>query len=99
MFKYQWKCGPRNGGYESENGGDRDKVVAALKKLLTSATKGDAWSNPNGTLHIPVLVDGDSVGNLWDDVKLSDQKLASHWAAPFGVKVELSHDGHVVGMV
>lgn len=80
MFKYQWQCGPCNGGYESENEVDRNKVDAALKKLLTSATKGDGWKDPQRTKHIPVLVDGDVVGNLWDDVKFSDLIPPSHWA-------------------
>ena len=98
MSHYIWKYGP-GGGYESDVDIDRKKVDDAVKKLLATATEGDAWRDPQGTKHIPILVNGEVAGNLWAKAKLGDLKLAGYWAAPFGVKAELSDDGKIVGMV
>jgi hypothetical protein len=99
MAKYTWRYGPNWGYYHSDTEIDRDKVHDAAKALLSKATKGDAWTDPHGTKHIPVMADGTIVGSLWEDATLTDLELATYWAAPFGVKAELSHDGKVVGSV
>jgi hypothetical protein len=41
----------------------------------------------------------DVVGNLWEDADLKGLEVGGYWAARFGVKVELVHDGKVVGMI
>ena len=99
MAAHAWHYGPGWGYYHSEVDIDRDKVAQATKELLGKATTGDAWTDPRGGKHIPVLVDHEIVGSLWEDAGLGTLELAAYWAAPFGVKAELSHKGKVVGMV
>ncbi|MDA8275760.1 MAG: hypothetical protein M0029_10350 [Actinomycetota bacterium] len=99
MPGHPWHYGPHWGYYHSEVEIDREKVTEATKALLAKATTGDAWTDPHGGRHIPLLVDHEIVGNLWDDAALTSLEVAAYWAAPFGVKAELSHNGRIVGMV
>jgi hypothetical protein len=78
---------------------DRAKVAGAARSLLDQATTGEAWIDPHGQRHIPILVGGAVVGSLWADADLAALDAARYWAAPFGAKVELTHHGEVVGML
>ena len=78
---------------------DRDTIAGATKAVLDQATTGDVWVDPRGQRHIPILVGGAMVGSLWEDADLATLEAAGSWAAPFGAKVELAHDGKVVGML
>jgi hypothetical protein len=78
---------------------DRDKVAGAARTLLDQATTGEAWIDPHGQRHIPILVAGAVVGSLRVDADLAAVEVARYWAARFGAKVELTHYGEVVGML
>jgi len=101
MARFGWAYGSRWGHYyaEHEQELDRSKVEDAAKVVLARVTKGEAWTDPHGTEHIPLLDDGALVGNLWDDVDPTKLEVATYWDTPSGVKVELSHNRRVVGTV
>ena len=65
---HAWRYGPGWGYYHSEVDVDRDKVTEATKGLLAKAKTGDAWTDPQGGTHIPVLVDDEVVGMVWVDM-------------------------------
>lgn len=67
--------------------------------MLAKAKKGTAWTNPRGVKHIPIVVDDQIVGNLWQDEDLSKLGVGGYWAGPFGQQAELVSDGRVVGMI
>jgi hypothetical protein len=99
MPGFGWKFGPRWGSYYAEKELDREKVEKDAQSLLAKANNGDKWTDPRGIQHISLLVGHDVVGNLWEDADLKSLEVGTYWAARFGVKVELVHDGRVVGMV
>ena len=99
MPGYGWKYGRRWQGYFADVEIDRDTVEKSAKKVLDKAKKGDEWKSPVGVKHIPILVDDEPVGNLWEDEKLSKLEIGSYWAASFGIKAELLHKDKVVGML
>jgi hypothetical protein len=94
---FGWRYGPGFHGYYSGQELARDKVEAAVKAALAKATKGTAWTSPRGVKHIPIMVDGQIVGNLWDDADLTKLEVGSYWAGPFGQHAELVSGGRVVG--
>jgi len=96
---FGWRFGPRYQDYYSGRQVARDKVEAAVRADLARATKGAQWTNPRGIAHIPLLVDGQIVGNLWRDANLTKLEIGSYWAGPFGQHVELVVNGEVVGMI
>lgn len=77
----------------------RDQVEAAVKVELAHASKAAVGRNPPGNAHIPILVDDQIVGNLWEDADLSKLKVGSYWAGPRGQQVQLVKGDHVVGMI
>jgi|YelNatPaOPRAMG01_1025707.scaffolds.fasta_scaffold00295_49 hypothetical protein len=99
MPGFGWKFGPRWGYYYADKELDRSKVETDAKALLAKATKGETWKDPRGVQHIPLVFGNDVVGNLWEDADLKELEVGGYWAARFGVKVELVHDGKVVGMI
>ena len=99
MTGYGWKFGPRWGCCYAEKELDPSKVETDAKALLAKTTKGETWKGARGVQHIPLTVDSDVAGNLWEDADLNSLEIGAYWAARFGVKVELVHDRKVVGMV
>jgi hypothetical protein len=99
MPGFGWKFGPRWGSYYAEKELDREKVEKDARSLLAKASKGDRWTDPRGIPHIPLLVSGSLVGNLWEDADLNSLEVGTYWAARFGVKVELVYNSRVVGMI
>jgi hypothetical protein len=96
---FRWKHGPHWHGYYSENEVSRASVEKSAADLLKSATKGAAWTTPRGLQRIPLLVDHEIVGHLWEDADLSGLEVGAYWAGPFGQKVELLKGDRVVGMM
>ncbi len=94
-----WRHAPRGYGYFSGAEVDRGKVDAAVKETLSKATKGQTWTTPAGTKHTPILVDNQTIGQLWEDSDPKTLTIGAFWAGPWGVNVELVKDGKVVGMV
>jgi hypothetical protein len=85
--------------YYTEKELDRDKVEKDAKALLAKATKDETWTSPRGVKHIPLVVDSNVVGNLWEDVDLKSLEIGAYWAARSGTRVELVHNDKVVGMI
>ncbi|MDA8284764.1 MAG: hypothetical protein M0Z42_16075 [Actinomycetota bacterium] len=54
---------------------------------------------PAGRRHTPLVVNDQIVGNLWEQAGFPTLEVAAYWAAPFGVKAELTHDKKIVGML
>jgi hypothetical protein len=94
-----WRYGPRSYGYSSGIQVDRGKVDAAVKETLSKAAKAKTWFTPAGVKHIPILIDDQVVGQLWEDADLKTLVIGGFWAGPWGVNVELVKDGKVVGMI
>ena len=97
MPPFGWRYGPRWSYYYSGKEVDRDTVEKNAEAVLSQATKGQAWTDPRGVKHIPIVVSGGVVGDLWEDVDLKKLRVGAYWAAGFGVKAELVQDGKVVG--
>jgi len=99
MAPFGWKFGPRWGQYYAEQELDRSDIEKDAKALLARAIKGEAWTNPRGIRHIPLLDGSNLVGHLWEDADLASLEVGTYWAGRFGVKVELVHGSRVVGML
>jgi hypothetical protein len=96
---FGWKYDPRWHSYHAGSEVVRERVEDNVKALLGKAKKDKAWTNPRGVKHIPLLVDDEIVGQLWQDADLAKLHVGSYWAGPFGQKVELIDGTHVVGMM
>ncbi|MEM3503828.1 MAG: hypothetical protein QW134_06360, partial [Nitrososphaeria archaeon] len=58
------------------------------------------FNNPRGIKHIPLLLNDEVVGQLFDNVEdLKSMEVASYWVGKFGVKVDLAQGKKVVGML
>ncbi len=77
----------------------KNNVEEKTKEILTKAKKGKGWVNPRGIRHIPLLVEDEIVGNLWEDVELKSLEIGTYWEKPCCVKVELLAKDKVVGML
>jgi hypothetical protein len=78
---------------------EKEKIEQDAKKLLSKVKKGKSWTSPNGIKHIPLLVGGDIVGNLWKDVDIKSLKIGGYWIRPCCTKVELIYKDEMVGMI
>jgi hypothetical protein len=78
---------------------DRTKVEAAVKTSLGKATKGKKWTSPRGVEMMPIVVDNEIVGQLWENVDPKTLTIGAVWPGPEGVRVELARDGKVIGML
>jgi hypothetical protein len=96
---WRWRHAPHGYGYFSGVEVSRAKVDAAVKEVLSKATKGKTWSTPARVKHTPILVDNQVIGQLWEDADLTTLIIGAFWAGPWGVNVELVKDGKVVGTV
>jgi len=99
MPRFGWKFGPRWNAYYSEKEVSRDKVQKDAASILAKASKGDAWRSGLGVTHYPILLGGEIVGNLWENVDLDKLEVGAYWSGPFGIKAELVYDKKVVGVL
>jgi hypothetical protein len=97
--KPYWKFGPMWGCYCTDKEIDRDKIERDIKDLLAKATKGKEWSDLNGIKHIPLIVNGQIVGNIWKEADLKSLKVGAYWTAKFGIKAELVNNKEVIGVI
>ncbi|MCW1301922.1 MAG: hypothetical protein OH316_02190 [Candidatus Parvarchaeota archaeon] len=100
MRGYGWRL--MNERYYSSDNEELDEkqVEKDSKELLSKVKKGESWTDPRGIKHIPLLLNDEVVGQLFDDVE--DPKsmgVASYWVGRFGVKVDLAQGKKVVGML
>ncbi len=70
MPRMGWHYGPRWKSYYSEKEIDRETVEKNTGTVLAEATKGEPWTDPGGVKHIPIVVSGGVVGDLWQDADL-----------------------------
>jgi hypothetical protein len=101
-YGWGWRFGPPAHGYFSdveEGTVDYGKVDAAAWQVLSKAAKGEIWTTPGGAKLTPLLVNGQIVGQLWEDLDPKTLTTGSFWAGPWGVNVQLVKDGKVVGMI
>ena len=94
---WKWKVG--RFGYTLENEPDYEEIKAKTKELLEKAVKGNAWRNPRGVLHVPLVVENQIVGELWEDLDPKELEVGSYWFGKWGTKVQLVKDGRVVGFI
>ncbi|MDV3103510.1 GAF domain-containing protein [Thermococcus waiotapuensis] len=92
---WKWKVG--RFGYTMEEG--KEEIKAKTKELLEKASKGNAWRNPRGVLHVPLVVEDQVVGELWEDLDPKGLEVGAYWFGKWGTKVQLVKDGRVVGFV
>jgi hypothetical protein len=96
---FGWHFAPHMHGYYSGEALAREDVESAVAALLAKAQKGEAWTGRRGMRHIPLTVDGEIVGHLWDDRDVSTLTVGPYWAGRFGTQVELVAEERVVGIL
>ena len=94
-----WHYGPRGYGYYSGVQVERSKVEKAVAASLRKVTIGQRWTMPNGVAMTPMLIDGQVVGQLWQQADPKTLALGTYWAGPWGVNAQLIDNGAVVGMM
>ncbi|MFA4668982.1 hypothetical protein QDY65_00290 [Pyrococcus kukulkanii] len=94
---WKWKVG--RFGYVMEKEPSYKEIKEKAKALLEKATKGPAWHCRYGTFHVPLLVDGEIVGELWEDVEPRELEVGAYWHGKWGTKVQLVKNGRVVGLL
>jgi len=85
-------------GYSTEEV-DYERIKSEAKELLSKVAKGNSWRCGCGTLHIPLVVNGQIVGELWQDVDLGSIDIGSYWYSRKGRKVQLVSNKQVVGFL
>ncbi len=85
-------------GYTIEKA-DFEAAKKHAQELLSKATKGDPWRCRCGAEHIPIIVSGRIVGELWEDVDLGSVEIGDYWLSRWGGKAHLVSGGRVVGFV
>jgi len=88
-----WKVG--RFGYIMENEPSYEEIRAKANALLGRATKGAAWSSRCGTIHIPLIVNGE----IWEDIDPKNLEVGAYWHGKWGTKVQLVKNGRVVGFL
>jgi hypothetical protein len=97
-WKWYWKKGAW-GYYSTPTAPSYDELASKVKDLLGKASKGALWRDPRGVPHIPIIVDGHIIGEIWEDVDLKILQPGGYWAGKWGYKVQLVKDGRVVGFI
>ena len=97
MSPHGWKH--RKYGYIVEGTVNYEELVKKAKELLSKAVKGQTWACRWGSTHIPLLVNNQIVGKLWEDLDLNSLEIGAYWFARVGTKVELVHNKKVVGVL
>ena len=88
----------RGFGYVTEDV-DYEKIKSEAKELLSKAKKGESWKCRCGTVHIPIVVNNEIIGELWKDVDLNNLEIGSYWYSRRGKKVQLVKDSEVIGFL
>lgn len=74
-------------------------VADRARRLLATATRGRSWMTGRGVRRWPLMIAGEQQGTLWEDVDPRSLRPGDFWEAGPGIRVELIHDGRVVGMM
>jgi len=94
---WKWKVG--RFGYVMEKEPNYEEIKATARDLLEKVSKGAAWKCRCGTLHVPLLIEGEIIGELWEDVDPKEVEIGAYWYGRWGTKVQLVKDGRVVGFL
>ncbi|EHR78746.1 hypothetical protein OCC_05756 [Thermococcus litoralis DSM 5473] len=94
---WKWKVG--RFGYMIESEPNYEEIKAKAKEVLSRVAKGAAWRCRCGSLHIPLIVEGQIIGELWEDVDPKEVEVGAYWFGRWGTKVQLVKDGRVVGFI
>jgi hypothetical protein len=94
---WKWKVG--RFGYTTGNEPNYEEIKAKAKEALSKATKGAKWTGKWGSTHIPLVIDGQIIGELWEDVDPREVEVGAYWFGKWGTKVQLVKDGKVVGFI
>ncbi|WP_439575105.1 hypothetical protein [Phreatobacter sp.] len=74
-------------------------IAERAKRLLATASKGRDWTTGRGVRRWPLMIAGEQQGTLWEDVDPRSLEVGDHWETGSGLRIELVHDGRVVGMM
>jgi hypothetical protein len=77
----------------------RRSIEDRARQLLAAARKGRSWVTPRGVTRWPILVNDELRGSLWENVELPSLGFGDHWQAGDSARIELTHEGRVVGML
>jgi len=77
----------------------RRTIEDRARQMLALARKGRSWVTPRGVTRWPILVNDELRGSLWENVDLPTLGFGDYWQAGDGARIELTHDGRVVGML
>jgi hypothetical protein len=77
----------------------RERVETSARRLLATARKGRPFTTPRGVKRIPIEINGETYGTLWEDADLASLAFGAHWESQGGMRVELVRDGRVIGMM
>ena len=94
---WKWKVGKF--GYIMEREPSYEEIRAKAKDILEKVTKGAVWRSRCGTTHIPLIVNGRIVGELWEDIDPKELEVGAYWHGKWGTKVQLVKNGRVIGFL
>jgi hypothetical protein len=77
----------------------RQRIEDRARQLLAVARKGRSWVTPRGVTRWPILIQDELRGSLWENVDLQALTFGDHWRTGDSARLELMHDGRVVGML
>jgi len=77
----------------------RERIEDRARRLLAVARKGRSWVTPRGVTRWPILIQDELRGSLWENVELQALTFGDHWRTGDSARLELMHDGRVVGML
>ncbi len=80
-------------------GTNYEEIKSRAKEALQNASKGTPWQNFWGPARIPIIVNGQIAGQLWEDVDLSEVEIGTYVQGMWGTRVQLLKDGRVVGFL
>ncbi len=96
--KPRWGFG-RGGIWGSPRAVTPEEVRAQAREILSRAEKGPAWIGRCGRRHIPLILNGVTVGEIWEDVDPRTLEVGSYKYGKWGIKVQLVKDARVVGIL
>ncbi|AMQ19589.1 hypothetical protein [Thermococcus peptonophilus] len=94
MFQGMGGMGPMSG-----MGTNFEEIKSRAKEALQNASKGTPWQNFWGPVRIPIIINGQIAGQLWEDVDLKEVEIGTYVQGMWGTKVQLLKDGRVVGFL
>lgn len=75
------------------------EITDRVRRLLATASRGRSWTTGRGVKRWSLMIAGDRQGTLWEDVDPRTLQPGDFWEAGSGIRVEMIHNGRVVGMM